>query len=171
MQKINFKNLPDTSTPLNASTLNQMQDNIESAIKDVEYTIPTIENSLDGNSTTDAPSVHATKLLNTYSTDEIKIGTWIDGKPLYRKVIESTSGNINVETVVGSINNFEYLKILTGTIVNSENTSVNFPFVFNVNNLGELFMSSDGSINCLVTNGAYANRPIKVIVEYTKTTD
>lgn len=33
MQKINFKNLPDTSTPLNASTLNQMQDNIESAIE------------------------------------------------------------------------------------------------------------------------------------------
>lgn len=133
--------------------------------------IPIIENSLDGDSTENAPSVHAVKLLNTYSTDEIKIGTWIDGKPLYRKVIESTSGNINVETVVGSINNFEYLKILTGTIVNSENTSVNFPFIFNANNLGELFMSSNGSINCLVTNGAYANRPIKVIIEYTKTTD
>jgi len=35
MQKINFKNLPDTSTPLNASTLNQMQDNIESAINSI----------------------------------------------------------------------------------------------------------------------------------------
>lgn len=29
MQKINFKNLPDTSTPLNATNLNLMQDNIE----------------------------------------------------------------------------------------------------------------------------------------------
>ena len=35
MQKINFKNLPDTSTPLNASTLNQMQDNIENAINNI----------------------------------------------------------------------------------------------------------------------------------------
>ena len=32
MQKINFKNLPDTSTPLSADTFNQMQDNIENAI-------------------------------------------------------------------------------------------------------------------------------------------
>lgn len=35
MQKINFKNLPDTSTPLNATNLNQMQDNIESAIDSI----------------------------------------------------------------------------------------------------------------------------------------
>lgn len=35
MQKINFKNLPDTSTPLNATNLNQMQDNIESAINGI----------------------------------------------------------------------------------------------------------------------------------------
>lgn len=59
MQKINFKNLPDTSTPLNASTLNQMQDNIESAIEDVEDVIPTIENSLGSDSTVNGASVHA----------------------------------------------------------------------------------------------------------------
>lgn len=70
MQKINFKNLPDTSTPLNASTLNQMQDNIESAIEDVEDAIPIIENSLDSDSTTDAPSVHAVneKINNLITT-------------------------------------------------------------------------------------------------------
>lgn len=143
-------------------------------IKKVSETTPIqaqVVDNLDGNSTTDAPSQRAVKQLATYSTTEIKIGTWIDGKPLYRKVIESTSGNASVETVIGSISNFKYLKTLTGTIVNSVNASVNFPFIFNTNNLGQLFILSDGSINCLVTNGAYANRPIKVIVEYTKTTD
>lgn len=89
MQKINFQDLPSTSTPLNASTLNQMQDNIESAIEDVESVIPTIENSLDSDSTTNGASVHATKLLNTYSTNELKIGKWIDGRPIYRKVIST----------------------------------------------------------------------------------
>ena len=76
MQKINFKNLPDTSTPLNASTLNQMQDNIESALFSGNYndlsnkpTIPTIENSLDGDSTTDVPSVHAVNNLITTSNN------------------------------------------------------------------------------------------------------
>ena len=36
MQKINFKNLPDTSTPLNAENLNLMQENIETAINSIE---------------------------------------------------------------------------------------------------------------------------------------
>ena len=36
-EKINFKNYPDTSTPLSAETFNEMQNNIEDAI---EATIP-----------------------------------------------------------------------------------------------------------------------------------
>ena len=61
MQKINFKNLPSTDTAINASNLNLMQDNIESAIEDVEDTIPTIENSLNSDSTTNGASVHVVK--------------------------------------------------------------------------------------------------------------
>jgi len=35
--------------------------------------------------------------ITKYSTDETQIGTWIDGKPIYRKVIQSTVGNIQDE--------------------------------------------------------------------------
>ncbi|MBO7611030.1 MAG: hypothetical protein J6T23_02340 [Elusimicrobia bacterium] len=48
-------------TDLNANTFNQMQDNIESAIDTVASDIPTVVDSLDSDSTTDAPSVHAVK--------------------------------------------------------------------------------------------------------------
>lgn len=34
MQKINFQNLPSTTTPINATNLNQLQTNIENAIKE-----------------------------------------------------------------------------------------------------------------------------------------
>lgn len=34
---------------------------------------------------------------NVYSTDETKIGTWIDGRPLYRKVLQTTQ-NITANT-------------------------------------------------------------------------
>lgn len=34
LEKINFKNYPDTSTPLNAENLNQMQDNMDEALSD-----------------------------------------------------------------------------------------------------------------------------------------
>lgn len=36
MQKINFKNLPSTDTPIDATNLNLMQDNIETAINSIE---------------------------------------------------------------------------------------------------------------------------------------
>lgn len=39
MEKINFKNLPDTSTPLNAENLNQLQTNAENAISALEKAI------------------------------------------------------------------------------------------------------------------------------------
>ena len=35
MNRIDFKDLPDTSTPLNAETFNTLQNNIESAINEV----------------------------------------------------------------------------------------------------------------------------------------
>lgn len=34
MQKINFQNLPSTTTPINATNLNQLQTNVENAIKE-----------------------------------------------------------------------------------------------------------------------------------------
>ena len=44
MEKIEFKDLPDTTTPLSASNLNTMQDNIEDEFnkKELEYIIATI---------------------------------------------------------------------------------------------------------------------------------
>ena len=44
MTKITFKDLPDTSTPLNANNLNTLQDNVEAAI-------PTLDNSVSTSST------------------------------------------------------------------------------------------------------------------------
>lgn len=53
--------------------------------------------SMKGNETDLAPSVNAVKSYidekTTYSTDEIEIGKWIDGKPLYRKIYEIALGS------------------------------------------------------------------------------
>ena len=88
MQKIKFKNLPDTSTPLNAENLNLMQDNIESAI-------PTIENSLDSDSTTNAPSVHAVN--NMIKTQDVAISVGVlnsTGTTGFEKFDQETSYTI-----------------------------------------------------------------------------
>lgn len=46
------------------------------------------------------------ELAKTYSTTEKKIGTWIDGKPLYRKVviIDSVGNNVNMQVALNISN-------------------------------------------------------------------
>ena len=41
-----------------------------------------------GTSNTDGYTQSYINSLNTYSSTEQRIGTWIDGKPIYRKVID-----------------------------------------------------------------------------------
>ena len=175
MQKINFKNLPDTSTSLSASTLNQMQDNIESAIEDVEGVIPTIENSLDSDSTTNGTSVHATKLLNTYSTNELKIGTWIDGKPIYRKTITTTSTSITTD-----ITNFDTIISAKGMVYISESPGDGWQPIPRVTSDVSTFGIGIGNIrntNNVLTAVLYIGTNYGSIgnayitFEYTKTTD
>ena len=82
-ERVNWENLPSKNTPVNADNLNKMDEgiaNIDTKINakqdkltagtGIEITDENIINNIQGN----------------YSTEEVKIGTWIDGKPLYRKV-------------------------------------------------------------------------------------
>ena len=50
MEKINFQDLPSTSTPLNSTNLNQMQDNMENAI--VPTKLVTISSTVPSTATT-----------------------------------------------------------------------------------------------------------------------
>lgn len=48
-------------------------------------------------SDTDVYSCNYINNLNAYSTEEKRVGTWIDGKPLYSKIVSfETSDNMNV---------------------------------------------------------------------------
>ena len=50
-------------------------------------------------SSRDSYSCNYVNNINTYSNDEIRIGTWIDGKPIYRKVFSGTFTSSNTRTV------------------------------------------------------------------------
>lgn len=109
MTKITFKDLPDTSTPLNASNLNTLQDNVENAINTVAGDIPTIDSSVSTSSTNGVENQAITNyvdseigtlsstlttsidLIKNYSTTETIIGKWINNKTIYRKVFEINS--------------------------------------------------------------------------------
>lgn len=154
-EKQEWKNLPDKSTPITAERLNHMEDGIYNAFLSgsggIEIgtempTDPTINlwinpdesqkqkasqvvNSMVGNEIDKSPSVDSVKKYvdkaNTYSTDEIVIGTYL-GKPLYRKVLRVPTtkdengwskiniSNLNID-IIKSCNGFANLRSNLGT--------------------------------------------------------
>jgi len=118
------------------------------------------------------------KKENIYSTDETIIGTWIDGKPIYRLVITgsgpiaiNTNHSIDIPQLnVDKLINFESIweysqgKIfiestygsISGNNVSLSNTYVNF---------------DDNKIHMLTNSSSWCNSSTVTILEYTKTTD
>ena len=90
MEKIEFKDLPDTTTPIDADNLNDLQDNVEDAIN----------------------------LINDYSTIETVVGIWIDNRPIYRKVLTGTTNN-STDTTIDNITNLDKIISATGGILAS----------------------------------------------------
>ena len=149
MTKITFEDLPSTNTPLSASNLNTLQDNVETAI--------------DSN----------TSVINrnaTYSTTETRIGTWINGKPLYRKVFTISSpqsSNTNYEDL-SSLNTNKIIRLYG--YYETPNGKFDIPFYDSDNNYSVMFVSS-GRLLRGRFGSASSITEAKVVLEYTKTTD
>lgn len=115
------------------------------------------------------------KSEEVYSTEEVKIGTWIDGKPLYRKVISSTLPKVTTENVEAKKTVSIDADIGTGFIetayCNKDNQMLPMPFIFTGGQVIKSYIDLNGTI-ILSSNTTYTNeQPVTIIVCYTKTTD
>ena len=114
----------------------------------------------------DGEEIYSKDNLEQYSTSEIKIGTWIDGKPLYRKVFNYN--NPTADSILGNsgITPANVAKIdALGTQANN-NVGGRIPlgyrgFGVQINANGEFYY----------TNPNYTFSNLSITVEYTKTTD
>lgn len=143
-----------------------------------DTTLAEIENSLASDSTTNAPSIHAVNeainQLSVYSANETVVGKWIDDKPIYRKVLTGTWGQITA----GSWNqvdipfpNLERL-IKIDAIDIMESGGNQQPFLFDsADNYKSQAFYYQGNIRIRCNNASQSNCPYHIIVEYTKTTD
>ena len=105
---------------------------------------------------------------NSYSTSEVKTNkVWIDGKPIYRKVFNITSGMSTSFQIEHGISNLDYVE-LKGNIFSSS-TSNSPIYYYSSTDYFRLFR--DGNyIKIRYGSGNTVTR-IVVILEYTKTTD
>lgn len=133
-------------------------------IKKVSQTVPTSAQVVNGHSdsTTNSYSCNYVNKLNTYSTTEHRIGTWINGKPLYRKTY--------VETLTQSAQNvhndipLNNLKKIEGYLNNG--TQI-IPLGFgNDGNYANVI----GQEKRLLYLGTWSDGTLYITVEYTKTT-
>lgn len=115
---------------------------------------------------------------SVYSTDETVIGTWINGKTLYRKVFHTTtpSSTNSIVTVV----EIAYLDALSPEFFMTVTATMNYlengklvamnSGVNADNTLMSIWIDTRG-VNCNVNVAQYTNKDLYVILEYTKTTD
>ena len=95
--KQDWKDYPDTTTPINSTRLNHMEEGIANAL--AKDSITTDMTSTEEDKIPNTPTIKEyIDNTNTYSTDEKVVGTWIDGKPLYRKVI--TLSDLRTDTYI-----------------------------------------------------------------------
>lgn len=116
-----------------------------------------------------------------YSTEETRIGTWIDGRPLYRQCIEqkwNLSNGINTFNINVSNDIDLLIGIRTITWINVNLTTtcdIAYPsFLYNSNSLRGVLIKEGTKTTIQVNISANSSRSginNIVIIEYTKTTD
>lgn len=112
---------------------------------------------------------HASVANDIHSTEETVIGTWIDGKPIYRKVfcgltiptqavdLVLTYANIDVDTMTS----------IRGLGVQANSNRCVFPNP----DMHLYYNAQDGSIMAWCNNSHFINIPVTVVIEYTKLSD
>ena len=106
-----------------------------------------------------------------YSTNETVIGTWIDGKPLYRKCFNytATTGDIFVADL--SSLNIDTVCYMYGTFKDGSSIIESIPFYLHSQyTIAPFYKLADKSLR-LTANIANLTGTGVVIIEYTKTTD
>lgn len=113
----------------------------------------------------------AKKSEEVYSTEEQRIGTWIDGKPLYRIIKEcDVSAKETQSNDISSIP-YDTIFINLGKSFNRwvDNSSASIVWNTSDNDNGNVWINYEKKLNIL--NSSNAARHYWITLEYTKTTD
>ena len=169
----------DTDKPLSANQGKVLKDKVDLKANDSEVVKKTdIKTTLDENSTN--TDVYGGKAIfdaiinnNTgasYSTDEqLTGGTWIDGKPIYRKTFYSANGYSKLEQQIGTISN---LKLVINIRTVGKSGGVNYWCSQYLDDAQcNAYVTNTGEVHVYNKGSGFINQEQLVVVEYTKTTD
>ena len=98
--------------------------------------------------------------MHVYSTTEKVVGTWVDGKPIYEIVIESTSSSIDVSSL--SADKWIFIDVISRRSSGEQSAATSG---------GRHITYFYTSLNKINTEGNTGDTFICFILRYTKTTD
>lgn len=160
---IKISELPETSELTTGNVIPVVQDNETQKIQ-----INNIIKNTESESTTQSYSCNYINNMNTYSTTEKKIGTWIDGKPLYRKVIDfGALPNASEKSVAHNISNIDKFVKIEG-VCRGPSFSFTLPHITDTYFISINVTKTEITIITDVDRSAWNGI---VFLEYTKTTD
>ena len=106
-----------------------------------------------------------------YTQREIKMGTWIDGKPIYRKTIDfGELPNATLKSVSHQIANLDKCVKMQGVAVSSSNL-IPLPYIWINNTTYDIVLYVDKAKVNIQTGINRTGLHGYVTLEYTKTTD
>lgn len=114
---------------------------------------------------------------NIYSEEEIVIGKWIDGKPVYRKVLSgTTAGSEGTGREFANVAdlNIQLMIKLYGTLITEADANIPVPLSLAISNnnihsaINPFYEASTGTIKYHLVGNSYTNRPMFLVMEYTK---
>ena len=107
-----------------------------------------------------------------YSTEEQVVGTWVDGKPIYRKVIDfGALPNSTLKQVPHGISDIDAIVSLNGVTFAKNKTATPIPYVY-TDSINTVSLFLEGTNVCIQTFGdKTSDINTYVTLEYTKTTD
>ena len=109
-----------------------------------------------------------------YSLEEVKTNkVWIDGKPIYRKVVDyGPLPNNDTVTVNHNIKDIGRIVQFSGVAVRYDNDTLYIPYVtFNELNMGGILIYMTNETIGIRTTNDRSKYSAYIIVEYTKSTD
>lgn len=135
--------------------------------------VATVVDGLNSTSATNALSANQGRILNdrfNYSTTEKAVGTWIDGKPIYSKVVNLGALLDNdTKSIAHSIQNLKRVVKLEGFAGSSLNKGgITLP---HATNTPIALYADDTNVSVKTTSNASGYTEAYAFVYYTKTTD
>lgn len=103
-----------------------------------------------------------------YSTDEVKTSnTWIDGKPIYRKVYQGVTNGASLG--ISNLNDIVSLRAISSPMLGANRWQA-MPWAYN-NNETAIAVSTSLTWSIIYRDGYIPSTTLYVILEYTKSTD